>query len=298
MTEHELFLKNVALLSHDTTVDEESVPCATSSLPSVETLSEIVDLVKGLVFPGYFDERQEEGALREYHTGVKLERLSALLREQIRFAMRFQKADVTDATVAADTRALRFIDRLPELRRVIYTDVRAIFDNDPAAHTMSEVVFCYPVVQAMIHYRMAHELHTMDVPVLPRIITEMAHSATGIDIHPGATIGEYFSIDHGTGVVIGETTIIGHHVTLYQGVTLGARSIQGDPLRRDDDTPRHPVIEDRVTIYSNSTLLGRITIGHDTIIGGNVWVTHSVPPYSRILQSKALDVSYTDGAGI
>jgi serine O-acetyltransferase len=298
MSERELFQKNVSILSQDAPFETERIPCAATSLPSVETLSAIVGLVRELVFPGYFDQRQDQEAMRQYHTGVKMERLGTLLREQIRFAMRFQQADCADSAVAATTRALRFIDRLPELRRILYTDVRAIFDNDPAAHTISEVIFCYPVVQAMLHYRMAHELHVMDVPVLPRIITEMAHSATGIDIHPGATIGEYFSIDHGTGVVIGETAIIGHHVTLYQGVTLGARSIQGDPLRRDDSTPRHPIIEDHVTIYSNSTLLGRITIGHDTIIGGNVWLTHSVAPFSRLLQSKAQDVSFTDGAGI
>ena len=298
MTDKELFQKNVSILSQEAPFEAEHIPCATSSLPSVETLSDIVCLVRELIFPGYFDQRQEQKAMRVYHTGVKMERLSSILQEQITYALRFQQADYADTSALATSKALHFIDRLPELKRMLYTDVRAIFDNDPAAHTMSEVIFCYPVVQAMLHYRMAHELHMMDVPVLPRIITEMAHSATGIDIHPGATIGEYFSIDHGTGVVIGETTVIGHHVTLYQGVTLGARSIQGDPLRRDDDTPRHPVIEDRVTIYSNSTLLGRITIGHDTIIGGNVWLTHSVPPHSRILQSKAQDVSFTDGAGI
>ena len=280
MSERELFQKNVSILSQDAPFETERIPCAATSLPSVETLSAIVGLVRELVFPGYFDQRQDQEAMRQYHTGVKMERLGTLLREQIRFAMRFQQADCADSAVAATTRALRFIDRLPELRRILYTDVRAIFDNDPAAHTISEVIFCYPVVQAMLHYRMAHELHVMDVPVLPRIITEMAHSATGIDIHPGATIGEYFSIDHGTGVVIGETAIIGH------------------PLRRDDSTPRHPIIEDHVTIYSNSTLLGRITIGHDTIIGGNVWLTHSVAPFSRLLQSKAQDVSFTDGAGI
>lgn len=298
MTDRELFEKNVSILSQDAPFEAERIPCATTSLPSVETLSAIVGLVRELVFPGYFDQRQDQEAMRQYHTGVKLERLCTLLEEQILFALRFLQSDCTCMKNMAAEKALRFIDRLPEVKRMLYTDVRAIFDNDPAAHTMSEVIFCYPVVQAMLHYRMAHELHVMDVPVLPRIITEMAHSATGIDIHPGATIGEFFSIDHGTGVVIGETTVIGHHVTLYQGVTLGARSIQGDPLRRDDDTPRHPIIEDRVTIYSNSTLLGRITIGHDTIIGGNVWLTHSVAPHSRLLQSKAQDVSFTDGAGI
>lgn len=298
MTDQEIFQKNVTLLSQDSPVESEAIPCATSSLPSIEMLTEIVSIVKELVFPGYFNQRQSQEAMRTYHTGVKMERLIHILSEQMQHALRYQVGDCADTSLSAHALTMRFIDRLAEMKRVLYTDVRAIYANDPAAHTISEVIFCYPVVQAMIHYRMAHEWHLMGVPVLPRIITEMAHSATGIDIHPGASIGEYFSIDHGTGVVIGETAVIGHHVTLYQGVTLGARSIQGDTLRRDDGQARHPVIEDRVTIYSNSTLLGRITIGHDTVIGGNVWLTHSVAPYSRILQSKAQDVSFTDGAGI
>ena len=150
----------------------------------------------------------------------------------------------------------------------------------------------------MTHYRIAHRLHKMGVPVIPRIITEQAHSKTGIDIHPGAQIGEYFSIDHGTGVVIGETCIIGNHVTLYQGVTLGAKSFKYDEQGNMLNVPRHPIIEDNVTIYSNASVLGRITIGHDSTIGGNIWLTHDVPPYSRILQSKAVDASYQDGLGI
>jgi serine O-acetyltransferase len=150
----------------------------------------------------------------------------------------------------------------------------------------------------MTHYRIAHKLHELQVPVIPRIITELAHSKTGIDIHPGAKIGEYFSIDHGTGVVIGETTIIGNHVTLYQGVTLGAKSFKYDEQGNMLNVPRHPIIENNVTIYSNASILGRITIGHDSVIGGNIWLTHSVPPYSRILQSKAVDAGFTDGAGI
>ena len=150
----------------------------------------------------------------------------------------------------------------------------------------------------MTHYRLAHVLHQMQVPVIPRIITEQAHSRTGIDIHPGAQIGEYFAIDHGTGVVIGETCIIGSHVTLYQGVTLGAKSFKYDAEGNMLNVPRHPIIEDRVTIYSNASVLGRITIGHDSVIGGNIWLTHDVPPGSRILQSKAVDVSFQGGLGI
>jgi len=193
---------------------------------------------------------------------------------------------------------LKFIDELPEVKRLLYTDVVAMFQNDPAATNYGEVIYCYPVMIAMTHYRLAHVLHQMQVPVIPRIITEQAHSKTGIDIHPGATIGEYFSIDHGTGVVIGETAIIGNHVSLYQGVTLGAKSFKYDAEGNMLNVPRHPIIEDNVTIYSNASVLGRITIGHHSVIGGNIWLTHDVPPYSRILQSKAVDVSFQGGLGI
>ena len=173
-----------------------------------------------------------------------------------------------------------------------------MFNNDPAATNYGEVIFCYPSLNAMTHYRIAHVLHQMAVPVIPRIITELAHSKTGIDIHPGAQIGEYFSIDHGTGVVIGETTIIGNHVALYQGVTLGAKSFKYDEQGNMLNIPRHPILEDNVTVYSNSSILGRITIGHDSIIGGNIWLTHDIPPHSRILQSKAVDAGFSGGLGI
>ena len=190
------------------------------------------------------------------------------------------------------------MDEIPEIKCVLYTDVEAMFHSDPAVTSYSKIIFCYPVIQMMIHYRIAHALHLLGVPVLPRIITEMAHSKTGIDIHPGAQIGKYFSIDHGTGVVIGETSIIGHHVTLYQGVTLGAKSFAHDKDGNLLNTPRHPIVEDYVTIYSNSSILGRITIGHHTMIGGNIWLTKTVAPYSRILQQKAQSMPLTDGAGI
>lgn len=190
------------------------------------------------------------------------------------------------------------MNNLPEIKRILYTDVDAMFHSDPSVTSYSEIIFCYPVIQMMIHYRIAHALHQLGVPVLPRIITEMAHSKTGIDIHPGAQIGEYFSIDHGTGVVIGETCIIGDHVTLYQGVTLGAKSFSRDEDGNLLNVPRHPIIEDHVTVYSNSSILGRVTIGHHTIIGGNIWLTNNVGPYSRILQQKAISLSFVDGAGI
>ena len=199
---------------------------------------------------------------------------------------------------SAEAQALQFIDQLPEVKRLLYTDVEAMFQSDPAATNYGEVIYCYPVMNTMTHYRIAHVLHLMQVPVIPRIITELAHSRTGIDIHPGAKIGEYFAIDHGTGVVIGETAIIGNHVTLYQGVTLGAKSFRYDENGNMLNIPRHPIIEDHVTVYSNASILGRITIGHHSIIGGNIWVTNDVPPYSRIQQSKAVDLSFQGGLGI
>ena len=294
----EIYKKNIALLS-DVTVEEAlAIPCHIRKLPSVQALRDIVALVRDIVFPAYFDDKQSDPLYRQYHIGVNVERLSMLLCEQIATALLFESDTAGEANDKAQHITLQFIDHLPEIKRLLFTDVKAIFDNDPAVHNYSEVIFCYPVVQTMLHYRVAHQLHVMGVPILPRILTEQAHSATGIDINPGAQIGEYFAIDHGTGVVIGETCIIGHHVTLYQGVTLGAKNFQVDDSGRPVNVPRHPIIGDHVTIYANSTILGRITIGHDTVIGGNIWLTHSVPPGSRILQSKALDVSFTGGLGI
>lgn len=179
-----------------------------------------------------------------------------------------------------------FWAQLPEISRLLQTDVDAVLHNDPAVSDRGEVILCYPLTQVMVHFRTAHVLHQLGVPRVPRMLTELAHSRTGIDIHPAATIGEYFCIDHGTGVVIGATAIIGNHVVLYQGVTLGARNFSYDAEGHPIDLPRHPILEDNVTVYSNASILGRVTIGHDTIIGGNVWLTHNVPPYSRILQQE------------
>lgn len=209
------------------------------------------------------------------------------LREQIDISFGISGQETDDRR--ARECALDFMDCLHELRRLLNTDVSAIMHNDPAARSAQEVISSYPAIKALLHYRAAHLLFEMGVPVLPRVITEQAHSATGIDIHPGADIGEYFGIDHGTGVVIGETSIIGDHVTIYQGVTLGAKNFEYDEQGLPKNVARHPIIEDNVTIYSNTSVLGRITVGHDTVIGGNVWLTQSVPPYSRVLQGKALE---------
>ena len=300
---NDVLRRNVALLSKIGEKEAGMMPAIEAPLPSVEQVKQIVTLVKSIIFPDYFNKRQPDEAIRSYYIGVHMEELMGLLTKQIAHGLQFcedceEMRTKEQVYCEAGRLASEFIDTLPEIKRLLYTDVEAMFDADPAARNYGEVIFCYPVMNTMTHYRIAHRLHELKVPVIPRIITELAHSKTGIDIHPGAQIGEYFAIDHGTGVVIGETSIIGNHVTLYQGVTLGAKSFKYDEQGNMLNIPRHPIIEDYVTVYSNASILGRITIGHHSTIGGNIWLTHSVPPYSRIQQSKAIDAGFQDGAGI
>lgn len=245
-----------------------------------QELHKLMWLIEEVVFPSFFSERPILDSISEIHT---------ILRHQT------AEIHLDDADSATDI----FISLLPDIKRAILEDVEAVAKIDPAVTNISEIIVSYPAVKAMLHYRVAHALLQLNVPIIPRIITEMAHSATGIDIHPAATIGRHFAIDHGTGIVIGATTIIGDNVTLYQGVTLGARNfIYGDdgmPL----DVPRHPIIEDNVTIYSNASILGRVRIGHHTVIGGNIWITTDVPPYSSVSQHRPDGIpSFSDGAGI
>ena len=295
----EVLLRNVAKLSKLSQREREMMPKGTAPLPSVDEVRQIVSLCKDSIFTDYFHKRQSDEQMRSHHIGVSMDELYTLLRRQVARGLQFcEECSENDVLSAAEEIALKFIDQLPEVKRLLYTDVEAMFLSDPAASNYGEVIYCYPVMNTMTHYRLAHLLHQMQVPVIPRIITEQAHSKTGIDIHPGAQIGEYFAIDHGTGVVIGETTIIGNHVTLYQGVTLGAKSFRYDENGNMLNIPRHPIIEDHVTVYSNASILGRITIGHHSVIGGNIWVTNDVPPYSRIQQSKAVDTSFQGGLGI
>ena len=298
-----ILLKNVEQLSKLTQEEIDMMPATEAPLPSVEQVKQIVTLVKRIIFPDYFNKRQPNETIRSYHIGGHMEELYKLLVRQIAYGLQFcENCEALSSKQRAyeegERLALDFINDLPEIKRMLYTDVQAMFNNDPAATNYGEVIFCYPVVNAMTHYRIAHKLHELQVPVIPRIITEQAHSKTGIDIHPGATIGEFFAIDHGTGVVIGETCKIGNHVTLYQGVTLGAKSFKYDEQGNILNVPRHPIIEDYVTVYSNASILGHITIGHHSVIGGNIWVTNDVPPYSRIQQSKAIDAAFTGGLGI
>lgn len=295
----EILSRNIGLLSKSSAEEDRMVPVGTGAFPALDCLREVISLVKSIIFPDFFNRRRNSCVTRAHYIGVGVDKLYTILRREIENALRFDETiDAEAAETDANRQALEFINTLPEIKRLLLTDVEAMFNNDPAVENFGEIILCYPVVHAMVHYRVAHSLLKLGIPVIPRIITELAHSDTGIDIHPGAQIGEYFSIDHGTGVVIGETCVIGNHVTLYQGVTLGAKNFSLDSNGRPVNVPRHPIIEDNVTIYSNATVLGRITIGRDSIVGGNVWLTNSVPPGSRILQRKAVATSFTDGLGI
>ena len=260
-------------------------------LPSAEQLTQIVNLARAILFPGYFGNSSVNAQTMTYHIGVNVEQLYHLLVNQIQAGLAFElpedKDDAETLCEQARLLAAQFIGRLPEMRRTLATDVEAAYNGDPAATNYGEVICCYPAIRAISNYRIAHELLVLGVPLIPRIITEMAHSESGIDIHPGATIGHHFTIDHGTGVVIGETCIIGNNVKLYQGVTLGAKSFpldeNGNPIK---GIARHPILEDDVIVYSNATILGRITIGQGATIGGNIWVTEDVPAGERIVQRR------------
>lgn len=257
------------------------------TMPSVEKLEIIVERLKSVLFPGYFGNPDINSQTMNYYLGVAIDEIHTLLVEQVQCGLCFDCGYDSSKCLNCDSKSLdiatAFLEKLPEIKALLSTDVVAAYNGDPAAINYGETIFCYPSINAMTHYRIAHALNLLGVPLISRIITEMAHSKTGIDIHPGATIGEYFFIDHGTGVVIGETTIIGSNVRLYQGVTLGAKSFpldeNGKPIK---GIPRHPMVGDNVIVYSNSTILGRITIGENSVIGGNMWVTESVAPNSKV----------------
>lgn len=259
-------------------------------LPSSTVLEEIVQLSRAILFPGFFGKSQVNIQTIQYQIGVEVEKLSYLLKEQILAGLCFSedyetKCGMVDLKKQARELASEMISRLPKVRSVLATDVEAAYNGDPAAKSYAEILLCYPVLKALTSYRLAHELFLMGVPLIPRMMTEMAHSETGIDIHPGATIGSHFTIDHGTGVVIGETCVIGNHVKLYQGVTLGAKSFpldeQGNPIK---GIPRHPIIEDNVIVYANATLLGRITIGRGATVGANTWILEDMPPEAKVFK--------------
>jgi serine O-acetyltransferase len=255
-----------------------------------------------VLFPGYFGPSELTAETLRFQTGAVLDRILHGLREQIRRGLcavcaRTEPEACGDCLEQSLSISETFISRLPEVRRRLGTDVEAAYVGDPALTNPDEAIFCYPGILAVTSQRLAHELHVLGVPLIPRMITEQAHSLTGIDIHPGARIGEGFFIDHGTGVVIGETSVIGRNVRLYQGVTLGAKSFpldeHGNPIKGVD---RHPIVEDDVTIYSNATVLGRITLGRGATIGGNVWLTQSVPPGAVVTQHSQWSATQVSGA--
>jgi serine O-acetyltransferase len=257
-------------------------------LPSRQAAIKIIDLLRRIIFPGYFEQAPLEPLNLEYRLGQDVTALFQMVADQVSMAtrhdcMRYQRSCINCDEKGAFA-ALEVVRRLPMLRQRLAGDVRAAYDGDPASGSYDEIIFCYPGLYAVMVYRVAHILYHLDVPLLPRIMTEHAHSRTGIDIHPGAHIGGSFFIDHGTGVVIGQTTKIGDRVRIYQGVTLGALSLPQGAVAHLRASKRHPTIEDDVVIYSGATILGGDTVvGARSIIGGNTWITESVPPDTRVL---------------
>ncbi len=267
-------MNNISIGGRPSVIFTSLSPIPESPLPSPARAAELLQQIRDVVVPLQEHQSDEETLLNDI----------------------FQR--VTEM-VADRNVAQRFIEELPEIIRLVRTDIEAIAENDPAATSVCEVALCYPATTAMIHYRTAHVLHQLGQPLLARIITEQAHSQTGIDIHPATTIGEAFAIDHGTGVVIGSTAIVGSHVTIYQGVTLGARHFTRGSDGRPAGMPRHPIVEDYVTIYSNTSVLGRVHIGSHAIIGGNLWITRDIPPRAIVRQQPPQQhPGFTDGAGI
>ena len=263
-------------------------------LPSYKEVVAAIEDLKEILYPGY---RRREGLHRgniTFYVGDLIDRLHDRLTVQIGRALRHEAGATSDCQDREDFEALgqaktlQFLDMLPDLREVLADDVQAAYEGDPACSSVDEVIFCYPGLEAITVYRLAHLLYELQIPFIPRMMSEWAHSGTGIDIHPGATIGRHFFIDHGTGVVIGQTCEIGERVKVYQGVTLGALSFSTDGdgnLVRSQK--RHPTIEDRVVVYANATILGgRTVVGHDAVIGSNVWLTRSVSPHTTVVLEK------------
>ncbi|MDE7396847.1 MAG: serine acetyltransferase, partial [Muribaculum sp.] len=254
---------------------------------------EILFLSRSLMFPGFFGEVSVTHANVGSLCKVWVERLFTVLSPQILAGIIMASdcgstPDISAVESEAADIAAAFIARLPKLRRSLNEDVTATYHGDPAALSRQEVLYCYPGIKAISAHRIAHELLSLGVPIIPRMISELSHSDTGVDIHPAATIGRSFTIDHGTGIVVGATAIIGDNVKIFQGVTLGAKSFtlddDGNPVK---GIPRHPIIGNNVVIYANATILGRITVGDNAVIGGNVWITDDVAPGERVLQAKA-----------
>lgn len=257
------------------------------NMPQSEEVIEILHYLLEVLFPGYTGRYPVDRAGVEFITGNHLNQIFRRLREQIERALayhcRLHCCETCNCRRLAEDAVVTLLNRLPEIREMLKSDVQAALDGDPAAKTADEVVISYPGLKAIAIQRLAHVLYALEIPLIPRVMGEFAHAVTGIDIHPGATIGASFFIDHGTGVVIGETAVIGSNVKIYQGVTLGALSFPKDQMGHIiKGAKRHPNIEDNVTIYAGATILGDITIGHDSIIGGNVWITEGVAPFTKV----------------
>lgn len=255
--------------------------------PSRDALAQVVAQLKGVLFPmrlGPHDLLQES---ENYYVAHTLDAALHGLQAQIALELRYGRRDLAEAASQAHGLTHQFALALPGIRHLLDTDVQAAYEGDPAARTVDEVLLCYPGVLALIHHRLAHQLYEQGLPLLARIVAELAHSETGIDIHPGAQIGAGFFIDHGTGVVIGETAVIGRRVRIYQAVTLGAKRFEQDAQGHlKKGLPRHPVVEDGVVIYAGATILGRVTLGAGAVIGGNVWLTQDVPPGASVTQAS------------
>ncbi len=276
-------------------------PVRTRDLPSTTAVDSIVQRLHATLFPRHRGAHDDVEAGVDYFVGYNLTEALRELGEQVRRELRFTNVQSDAATLetAASRIVSGFANELPRIYTLLASDIRAAYDGDPSAKSVEEVLLSFPGIKAIIHHRIAHELYRLGAPIVARIIAELAHSATGIDIHPGAQIAGNFFIDHGTGVVVGETAVIGERVRLYQAVTLGAKRLPADgsgALIKGE--ARHPVVEDDVVIYAGATVLGRVTVGRGSVIGGNVWLTRSVPAGSRIVQAQADKEVFENGAGI
>ena len=273
-------------------------------LPSNDALCEVVQLARSIIFPGYFGQSKVTEQGLKYHIGVSLERFCRLLKKQVMAGLCFGIAEdeeirIDEIRAKAKEITKEIVRRLPKIREILATDVEAAFNGDPAATSFGEIISCYPVIRTLTNYRLAHELYLLGVPLIPRMISELAHSETGIDIHPAAQIGHHFTIDHGTGVVIGATCGMGNNVGEYRGVPLGALSFpldeKGNPIK---GIPRHPILGNDVIVYSNATILGRITIGDRSVIGANRWVTDNIAPDTKIYKNLKVMKGFENGYGI
>lgn len=298
---------NIAdIVSRLCSTDQCGMPIRTRSykpLPSRQEIISIVENLRSIIFPRCYGPQDLDQSSLPFHVGATLDKTFHQLKEQVHRGICFEcegsHTQCLECEHKSEIIAHEFMERLPDISQRLAEDVRATYDGDPAATSQDEIVFSYPGISATLCYRIAHELYRMESRTIARIITEYAHSLTGIDIHPGASIGKRFMIDHGTGVVIGETCVIGENVRIYQGVTLGAKSFpldeNGHPIK---GVKRHPNIKNNVIIYSGATILGNITIGEGAVIGGNVWLTESVPAGAKVLQTRARQELFNHGEGI